>query len=343
MPRRKTIYVTGNPLKKKLTPFQRQLVKQGMEAEKMMDEIDKPVTTKPLPKELSYYSNQEASKRNAKREAREAEKKYAERQKALTKLVPLIKNVARDLGIDPADILKLKDLKKSQAEQRKQAKEAEALAEKTKAPSYFRLPSGTRIETEDFSTAVTLMTKYRGKGTPSDQRGALAQKVADTVFNSIFDNDTTVKVHHGPGLSSTYHKRPHANGTPNIIGDVEIDFASLGVQRIARERDEHLTKHGFDVTRDKEYEEGELTSAALYCLTLDPGYWPAKWREADRLKIFRKQWYDRLVVAGSLLAAEFDRHIAMRQQNFEARHITGDSIKVSDELIAVSKTSHWAE
>lgn len=315
MPRKKTIYVTGNPLKKKLTPFQRQLVKQGMEAEKMMDEIGRPKKFKyNLP---GFPDIEEGVNRNLNKE-------YAKRNAQLTKLIPLIKNVARDLGIDPADILKLKDLKESQAEQRKQAKEAEALAEKTKSPAYFRLPSGARIEVEDFSTAVSLMTKYRGKGTPSDQRGALAQKIADTVFNYLFDNDVNVKVHHGPGLNSTYHKRPHANGTPNIIGDVEIDFTSLGIQRIARERDEHLTKHGFDVTRDKEYEEGELASAALYCLTLDESHWPAKWREADRLKIFRKQWYDRLVVAGSLLAAEFDRHTAMRQQNFEARHTAGD-------------------
>jgi len=80
-----------------------------------------------------------------------------------------------------------------------------------------------------------------------------------------------------------------------------------GIELIAKERDEQINKHGFNVTRDSGYAANQLIKAALFAINPDQFEWPYYWLESFRNKIMKKHILDRLVVAGALIAAEIDR------------------------------------
>jgi hypothetical protein len=89
-----------------------------------------------------------------------------------------------------------------------------------------------------------------------------------------------------------------------------------GVELIAKERQEQIEKHGYDVIDDVVfYEEKELQNAAAFCLTLNATYYPQTWGddfmesiESKRNRLPHKDFnIERLKIAGALIAAEIDR------------------------------------
>jgi hypothetical protein len=90
-----------------------------------------------------------------------------------------------------------------------------------------------------------------------------------------------------------------------------------GVEQIAQERQEQIEKHGFTVAKDiLENNETELSYfAGLLCHSNCAeanaiAYLPPKWRKDKKelcLKMIRKSYKERLVIAGALIAAEIDR------------------------------------
>lgn len=84
-----------------------------------------------------------------------------------------------------------------------------------------------------------------------------------------------------------------------------------GIELIAQEREEQISKHGFSSVNDKRYKDGQLMQAARYCIRQSgwkPRYtksnWPADWDSLYAHKIMRKTNIEKLVVAGALLMAE---------------------------------------
>lgn len=85
-----------------------------------------------------------------------------------------------------------------------------------------------------------------------------------------------------------------------------------GVQLIAEERSEHFTKHNHTVEKDVKFNsEGQLAYAASVMtinnadLTfINP---PKNWERVYWDKLIRKSYEERLVKAGSFIAAEIDR------------------------------------
>lgn len=80
-----------------------------------------------------------------------------------------------------------------------------------------------------------------------------------------------------------------------------------GIDLIAYERQEQIEKHGFTLSHDQQYNGGQLAYAAMYCLTLNTDFWPNDWSVEWQQKIIKKDYPQRLAVAGALLAAEADR------------------------------------
>ncbi len=84
-----------------------------------------------------------------------------------------------------------------------------------------------------------------------------------------------------------------------------------GIELIADERREQIEKHGWDLTRDSDYKNGELVSAAKFCLfPNNSNLWP--WHDGAigthfYRKIKSKTDYQRLIICASLCAAELDR------------------------------------
>lgn len=91
-----------------------------------------------------------------------------------------------------------------------------------------------------------------------------------------------------------------------------------GVMRVAVERDEQINKHGFSLEEDaKYYAQGELVSAALFCLNPSNSLlWPADWDAHFMHKILAKTEEERLVVAGAFICAELDR-LAVDNENYK--------------------------
>ena len=95
-------------------------------------------------------------------------------------------------------------------------------------------------------------------------------------------------------------------------------MAQSGIDLIAQERQEQISKHGRTVERDvKENWQNELSFAAalLSCpnptlMGYDPnmeGGRPEKWDKKLWHKMMSKPYKQRLIIAGALLAAEIDR------------------------------------
>lgn len=89
-----------------------------------------------------------------------------------------------------------------------------------------------------------------------------------------------------------------------------------GIELIAIERLEHFVKHGRTVETDHiENNHYQLSEAAGLLCHLDPEEFgdditaccPTGWDEAQWEKMMSKSYKDRLIIAGSLIAAEIDR------------------------------------
>lgn len=90
-----------------------------------------------------------------------------------------------------------------------------------------------------------------------------------------------------------------------------------GIELIAEERQEQITKHGFSIEDDYYYSKKELVQAAEYCLMLaglikKNVFWPEHWDKYFEYKIVNKSTIGQLTVAGAFLMAENDR----RKDNF---------------------------
>lgn len=95
---------------------------------------------------------------------------------------------------------------------------------------------------------------------------------------------------------------------------VKFGYPGTGIELIAKERQEQIEKHGFDVIHDNElYEGDQLVDAALYALSGDDKYYPKDWGEWWRNKMVAKtasvshSKIERLKIAGALIASEIDR------------------------------------
>ncbi|CCH54463.1 hypothetical protein BN8_03635 [Fibrisoma limi BUZ 3] len=93
-----------------------------------------------------------------------------------------------------------------------------------------------------------------------------------------------------------------------------------GIELIAKEREEHTTKHEWTPEHDDQQDQSQLATAAVAVLLMDThvdiwvgsgetafSVWP--WKEIDPwfINIQKKSRIDQLAVAGSLIAAEIDR------------------------------------
>jgi hypothetical protein len=89
-----------------------------------------------------------------------------------------------------------------------------------------------------------------------------------------------------------------------------------GAQLITRERREHIEKHGRTVAKDRLNNPGaELPRAALRLIAHTIGLpgnwkWPGQWKAEICGKIDAKGELEKLVIAGSFIAAEIDRRLA---------------------------------
>lgn len=101
----------------------------------------------------------------------------------------------------------------------------------------------------------------------------------------------------------------------NVLLLPQPPIHSKGVALIAQERKEQIEKHGFDITEDDYYDNGELRNAALFSLTGNKKYYPERWQDwfSDNVKKKRKRMnplkfqIEMLKIAGALIAAEIDR------------------------------------
>jgi hypothetical protein len=87
-----------------------------------------------------------------------------------------------------------------------------------------------------------------------------------------------------------------------------------GVELIAEERQEQIIKHGFTgehhVNHIEWYDENQLVEAAKVLSTPDLSgnvWYPKNWDHVWFYRLCRKPYFERLVIAGALIAAEIDR------------------------------------
>lgn len=80
-----------------------------------------------------------------------------------------------------------------------------------------------------------------------------------------------------------------------------------GVELIEKERLEHKIKHGKSVKHDFENnKDRELVQAAMALILGNPLMMPESWDEEECGKMLAKPYLERLVIAGSLIAAQID-------------------------------------
>lgn len=80
-----------------------------------------------------------------------------------------------------------------------------------------------------------------------------------------------------------------------------------GVSLILKERLEQIEKHGFDSKHDGNESAFNLSNAAVFALIQDDKYFPQEWDEKYKIKFLNKNYKQRLIIAGALLAAELDK------------------------------------
>ncbi len=90
-----------------------------------------------------------------------------------------------------------------------------------------------------------------------------------------------------------------------------------GIELIAIERKEQIEKHGYTIQEDvNRYEDfapdtGDLAKAAISSIVGNRKEFPYSWTDSPFIdKICAKNYKDRLIVAGALIAAEIDLIIA---------------------------------
>lgn len=107
----------------------------------------------------------------------------------------------------------------------------------------------------------------------------------------------------------------------NLLKDKNM---TNGVRIIAQEREEQITKHGYDVINDlKYYSNGELLQAAKFCITQDPKDYPPSWSKWFLESCIKKKnslpkaafEMEMSKIAGALCAANIDRIIATEDFN----------------------------
>jgi hypothetical protein len=85
-----------------------------------------------------------------------------------------------------------------------------------------------------------------------------------------------------------------------------------GIELIAEERQEQIEKHNWTKDHDIEvHEDGGLQIAALYAATLNDDYHQPEFSDFEE-HVSKKDYLQRQIIAGALLAAEIDR---LRLQN----------------------------
>jgi hypothetical protein len=81
-----------------------------------------------------------------------------------------------------------------------------------------------------------------------------------------------------------------------------------GIERIAKERQEQIEKHGYSTDHDTSVNgNGEIELAVIGLLKQEYGEFPADWNSESIHKMLDKPDIERLVIAGALIAAEIDR------------------------------------
>lgn len=81
-----------------------------------------------------------------------------------------------------------------------------------------------------------------------------------------------------------------------------------GIELIAKEREEQINKHGYDVESDKQYDKGELLGFVMSIITLNIEYFP--FNPTLFKYVEQKTRKEQLSIAGALVAAELDRIIS---------------------------------
>lgn len=102
-----------------------------------------------------------------------------------------------------------------------------------------------------------------------------------------------------------------------------------GIELIAKERQEQIEKHGWNIEKDKCYKSEELLKAALFCIDQKRFEFPWGWIEKFRTKIVRKNRVQQLIVAGAFIAAEIDRILEL-EGNYEFCENCEKPIEVED-------------
>lgn len=99
-----------------------------------------------------------------------------------------------------------------------------------------------------------------------------------------------------------------------------------GIDLIAQERQEQITKHGRLTEHDVKINQGQqLVTAAIALLETDYpdeitegrsiNHFPMDWSDAACVKMVNKPHKERLAIAGALIAAEIDRLQALEEQS----------------------------
>jgi len=95
-----------------------------------------------------------------------------------------------------------------------------------------------------------------------------------------------------------------------------IESFSEGIDLITKEREEQILKHGFTRAHDNEHVDEELLKAAIFILTENWDWFPAKtWKIEWGARFLDKGKLEKLAVAGALVAAEIDRLIEISIAN----------------------------
>ena len=87
------------------------------------------------------------------------------------------------------------------------------------------------------------------------------------------------------------------------------EIVSQGANQIFMERLRQINLNGYDVDWDKRNDDGELTKAAMWLITLDDQYYPSWWSKKWCDKWREKSPKERKIAAGALIAADLDREI----------------------------------
>lgn len=89
---------------------------------------------------------------------------------------------------------------------------------------------------------------------------------------------------------------------------------STGIDKIGKERKEQIEKHGYTPEKDSQYKGRQLAEVAATLIHPTIGtprkrlsLMPSDWNDEILLKMCKKEYEERLIIAGALIAAEIDR------------------------------------